>query len=382
MPVSKLPFAYLGKLRSLLITNDICSIALFPAGTIEVASSRLRLHSILRLMDCHQEVHGPDNLVGKQDISIAWFQKKLTFSHLEAAKRLKLLGATIIYDCDESGKALNFWAHPELVFKMLHLADYIIADTPERLAWLKTSLSKAQYCLLENEIDYVDPGFAGSPAVLTNDTNTLRVLWYGNSCNLHSIKNMLQPFVNNSKYQLVLCGANQVETEKHLKGVQPELHQWSREHFLDVLHTCDMTLLSHFGATSDRRKSAHKMITSICHGVPAIVSNTPDYARVAAYAKVQDFVFSDSSDLERVLALSMNPEQRLNYISRAQPLLLSKYYPGSFSAAARNLLEKSFGHRDQACMRLFQSILQRPAVRALEKIYTGIGRYYWRRMQS
>jgi hypothetical protein len=178
-----------------------------------------------------------------------------------------------------------------------------------------------------------------------------------------------------------VCGANIGDVTTYLPGIQAEIHPWSRDGFLPILTSCDVSLLSHFGDPSDWRKSGHKMITSIGHGIPAIVSNTPDYSRVAEFAGVKQYVFSNSDELESILSTCLSSQARMDYIKRAQPVLMSRYYPGSFADTALKLLDKTCHHNSKS-IRIYQSIVGSPGKRHIRKIYTEIGKLYWSRMQK
>jgi len=292
-------FVYVAKASA---AGDTFGLALFPAGTKNTASSRLRMFSLIDCLGRESVTPLPLHCgLEMPDIEVAWFQKKLSKTHLGIARQLKRKGVAIVYDCDESGNALTYWAQPELVFQMFHLADWIVADTPERLKWIKQSFTTARLRVLENPIDYAAPDFKGCPVVIRNHSNPLRVMWFGNSGNLASLRDFVAPFRESDRYTLVICGASQEEAASYLHGCQVELHPWSKDGFPELLRSCDVTLLSHFGSKADSMKSGHKMITSVCYGVPAIVSRTPDYSRIAAYAGVEEFVFSDACELARIV---------------------------------------------------------------------------------
>lgn len=372
-------FVYISKVLS---AGDSFGLALFPAGTKNTASSRLRFFSVVECLGreriapiplhCGLEIPG---------IEVAWFQKKLSTIHLDIARKLKRRGVAVVYDCDESGSALTWWAQPELAFQMFHMADWIVADTPERLRWIKQSFTTANLRVLENQIDYADPDFKRWPVVIRTQPMPLRVMWFGNSGNLASLRDFFAPFRESNEYRLVICGATQEETASYLHGCQVELHPWTKDGFPELLRSCDVTLLSHHGSKSDAMKSGHKMITSIYHGVPAIVSRTPDYSRIAAYAGVEDFVFSDACELSRILQNCRKSETRRQYIDRAQPRLMAKYFPGSFAQAALGLANEAKSKKcgEMRCLRALSKLL---ALNLPATLYTSIGKLYWRRMQN
>lgn len=379
MTESSLGFAICGQLS---IDQQDVNVIVLPAGNEETASTRLRALPIMTQLKEKRTI-GFSELINIKDARdyILWIQKKISENHLLLAKKLKKSGAIVIYDCDESGEALSYWATPWLVFEMFHLADWITADTPERLNWIKRSCSLARHAILENEIDYGSPRNTIDKIRRIRNGEAMRVLWFGNSCNLLSVASASSIFRDSKEYQLVLCGATLDDANRFFPGCKPEIHQWSREGFLDLLYTCDISILSHNSSLSDQRKSGHKMITSICHGVPVIASATPDYSRIASYAGVEDYLFHRSDDLDRLMQSLLDEETRKHYILTAKPRLLDKYYPGSFADNAISLLGEAI-RRSRISFRIYEPVLNGKLRYVAGKLMRLCGKSYWKRMQK
>lgn len=131
------PFAVYGKF---LQDNFKSDLVVLPAGTDDHASTRLRALPILDSLTCKKPLSFRELLSTTVcDNAVIWFQKHLSKQHLIVARELSKKGAKIVYDCDDSGVALCFAAEPHLAFEMFHLADVIVADTPERFEWIKYS---------------------------------------------------------------------------------------------------------------------------------------------------------------------------------------------------------------------------------------------------
>ena len=122
------------------------------------------------------------------------------------------------------------------------------------------------------------------------------------------------------------------------------------------------------------------MITSICHGIPAIVSATPDYRRIAKYAGVEDFVYHKPADLENILTKALDFETRSSYISLARPRLMQRYYPGSFADNASILIEK-LAKTSASSPRIYQSLQRGMLGSVSTNLVEFCGKAYWRRMQ-
>jgi hypothetical protein len=264
---------------------------------------------------------------------------------------------------------------------MFHIADLIVTDTPERLQWIKRSGSLAELSILENQIDYGMPRNYNRFNRNVQAASQMRILWYGNSFNLIALKDVSRVFQRSSEYQLVLCGANAVEARIVLPDVDFEIHPWSRASFLDLLESCDLCIVSHLGTRSDRRKSGHKMITSVCHGVPTVASATPDYTRIAKYAGVEKYLFSDANELDQVLLALRDPEARRQYLLTARPRLMERYYPSSFARNAITILNDTFGkYRGMPRIRKFKVPLKDCLFSS--RLFRACGKLYWSRMQA
>jgi len=376
------PKTHLNLFGSIRVRNKYLNLTMLTAGREDTASTRLRAWPILDRMVAKRELSLDDLLSSNSHCnSVLWFQKKITDQHLLIARKYKKEGALIVYDCDESGPALSYWAQPHQVFEMFHLADQIIADTPERIQWIKNSKSLARISILENQIDYGIPANILENKIRKSDDQRIRILWYGNSSNLAALKEALSFFKDSNDFQLVLCGATAHDANMMLPGCELEIHRWSRSTFLNILRNCDLCILSHNGSRSDYQKSGHKMITSICHGIPVVASATPDYKRIARYAGVEDYLFSNITELEEILTRLKDPDARSKYLSIAKPPLLERYYPGSFAENAIAILDRAY-QKPSDCPRIYQKVLGGKLGPFGSKFLQVIGKTYWHWMQA
>lgn len=309
-------------------------VVFVPAGNRNTASSRLRMFSVFPSV---YEISST-NWVGVDDLivwwpEVVWFQKRLTPELVGLARILQKSGSLIIYDCDESGCDLDWWADPRLVREACGIADLVFVDTPERANYVGVLYSPKNVVVLENEIDYSSLNISACVSDRA-ESEVMRVLWFGNNANLRGIKQFADVFSENFSLRLVTVGAGYDNVSNAFPGLEVECHAWSESTFLPLLKSCDVTLLSHFGSRFDLNKSAHKMITSIAHGVPALVSSTPDYSRVAISAGVPKAIFSDAISLAGALDWVSSSDVRAKYIEQARGYILQRYAPGSFARAA------------------------------------------------
>ena len=101
---------------------------------------------------------------------------------------------------------------------------------------------------------------------------------------------------------------------------------WQIESFIRELRQFAVCVLSHTGA--DQGKSPNKLITAITAGVPCVVSDTPEYARVLTECGLPEFVAHDEAEMiEGVSLLTCSPALRHAYLKRAQPVIWERYNP-------------------------------------------------------
>lgn len=304
----------------------------FPAGTELTASSRLRAYPLGKMCGHVQDVSS------RPAINVFWIQKKLDAELLALARQAKEDGQLIVYDCDDTGPALRFWADSCSVLEAMHLADIVVTDTPERGGWARMTLTRATIRVIENQADYGLADSAGAGQGGTARCSPTRVLWFGNTRNLVSLRGYEHIFAMAEGFQFVTCGADGHDIDAIFPGVAVERHAWTLDDFPAILRSCDISLMSHFGGREHRMKSGHKMITSIYHGVPVVASRTPDYQRIARLVGQTDVLFNSPSSLMRAMLRLKGQGARAEYLAKAQPIIWAKYGDGAFAAAAQQVL--------------------------------------------
>ena len=264
-------------------------------------------------------------------------QKRVTPQTLDFAKSAKEQGSRIIYDVDDSGDALWYWAHPKLCFQMLKLADVVTTDTPERATWLTRTMPGLTTRVWSNPVDYSPQSPVRFEPV---ERERLRVLWFGSTSTASLLKRYGSAIASVPNVDLVVCTGADVELP-----VDAELVPWSKETFISTLQGCDLACLMHDGSRYDRMKSNHKMTTSICWGVPAIVSKTPDYERTAKILGVSSAVFADATELVSIIESLRSTDARQQYLNHTQPLVWQRHSPASSAARLLTIVEGLESHR-------------------------------------
>lgn len=294
-------------------------VSFLPLGNENAASSRIRVFTLHKaLVDS-----GITSFVGyNSEADVVFIQKKVDKEIFSLALKAKSEGKIIIYDVDDFGDALDYCCSPRYFKKIIKLVDIITTDNQQRLKYIVDKYNKNNVVILPNSVDYFPKKFLRNKPV--ND-DQLRIMWFGNVSNIKLFEKYAIDLLEISNAKIVVVTA--VNEELEIKYPQIEFVPWSLSGFIDVLRGCHLTCLMHDGSDIDRAKSNNKMITSITWGVPAIVSNTPDYARTARESGVEYAVFDNVKELQVAIERLRYSEQRNEYLESAQIKVWEKYSP-------------------------------------------------------
>lgn len=297
------------------------TINFFPAGDARIASSRIRVFSLLGNL----EKRGVRTYVGGDAPSdIVVVQKRVHAGILDAVVSYKKRGALIVYDCDDLGPALEFWAPTRLLHEMLRLADLIITNTElyrdELIAMVNQS---APVEIVPDAVDY----FLSAPEgrVITHP-EPIRIIWFGNHSNLRLLLRHLPTLLAVPHCEVIVCTDIRCRALAEESGVR-HFEPWALTTFPTLLRSCHLAFLCHDGDDADRAKSNNRMITSIAWGVPVIASRTPEYEKTACMIGTSHGLFSTSEDIQRLVEELRSDENRQRYITRAQPPIWARHAP-------------------------------------------------------
>lgn len=305
---------------SVLERNEL-RFAFFPAGDENTASSRIRVFSTTRIFQSREI---PFSIGETRDANILYIQKKVTSKILNEARKAKRKGHTVIYEIDDFGEALAYWVSPKLLRRMVRLADTIITATPEEAELLETLYGIKDPITLPPCVDY----YPDQPARTTHDSNDpLRILWFGNSGTFPSFERYLKTLLGLPGVQVVVCMDE--AGQELVSGYGVEFVLWDLRTFVGVLQSSHLTCLTHEETAIGRVKTNNKMITSITWGVPAMVTNTPDYLRTAQEAGVEYAVFSNEEQLKSIVDRLRSVESRRLYLDAAQPVIWTRQSPAA-----------------------------------------------------
>jgi glycosyltransferase involved in cell wall biosynthesis len=295
--------------------------SLFPAGGVEVASSRIRIYEFQSAL----ARRGIQTTFGYSlKANVLFFQKRVTRENLWQARVARAMGCVVIYDVDDLGEAL--WYHvPKPYFQeMLRIAHVVTACSVSQLEFLMSEYKVGNGAVVLNSIDY----FPLEPVKLVHkERDKLRIVWFGSASNMGLLEkylNVLLQIPNSEVFAIVGEWDIPEFSKKH-----PSVHflPWTLCGIVSLLQSCDLACLMHDGKAEDHAKGNNKMITAITWGVPAVVSRTPEYERTAREAGIEYAVFSDEIELSGVIERLRSSEARERYLQTAQPAIWSRYSP-------------------------------------------------------
>lgn len=299
--------------------------SLFPAGGVEIASSRIRIYEFQSSL----AKRGIQTTFGYSvKANVLLFQKKVTNENLWQARLAKLLGRVVIYDVDDLGDALWCWVSKSNFKKMLQIADVVTTSSMNQLDYLKSNYNVRKGYVVLSAIDYFPQEPVNS---ISRDGNKLQIAWFGNSSNIRLFEKYYKVLLQIPSSDLYAI----VDKDKvpEFSNKYPGVHfiPWALCTFVSSLQLFDLVCLMHDGEIEDTAKSNNKMIASITCGVPAIVSRTPEYERTAREAGIEHAIFSDEAELQLVIERFRSNESRKQYLNISQPVIWNRYSPDSIA---------------------------------------------------
>jgi hypothetical protein len=307
-------------------------ILFFRAGKENTASTRIRIYSILAALQERQIQYldrGSYRNVLKSQV--LFIQKRLSPRTIALARFGKLIGKKIIYDVEDLGPALRSWgATPELLHKMLILADVVTTGSEAQRSILRREYPTRQFMLLPAAVDYYPQQPLPCPDLAEDE---LRIIWFGVVSNAHMLQPYLAALMSIPRTSLVMVVNNGAIPDLSQKFPGVQFEAWVLQSFTSVLRTCHLSVLMHDGSEYDQAKTNNRMITSITWGVPAVVSRTPDYEATAQKAGVEEALFSNTDELVRAVERLRTATARQRYLEKAQPVIWREHSPQAITDA-------------------------------------------------
>lgn len=303
----------------------VLHFSLFPAGGVDIASSRIRVYGFQRSLD----TYGVRSTFGyTRAANVLYFQKKVTRENLWQARIAKARGRIVIYDIDDLGDALWYWVPKPYFLKMLRYADVVTTCSQDQLDILAREYGVKNGRVILPAVDY----FPLEPVRLKERApGPLRIIWFGSSSNIGLLEKYLGALRQIPDAEIHAVVGHYSLSEFSEKYPSVRFLPWSVCGMITALQSCDIACLMHDGEEEDKAKGNNKMIAAITWGVPAVVSRTPEYERTAREAGVEDAVFSGVHDLPRVVERLRSPAARAQYLDTAQPAIWGRYSPDAIA---------------------------------------------------
>jgi hypothetical protein len=347
------------------------NISMISADSDNTASSRIRCYTLQSVLE-RNGIAARFGVGGNPDI--LFVQKKVTPDILAEARRVANTGGAIIYDVDDLGAALDYWAPPALFNEMIRLADLVTTDTEGHMNHIAAAYAPRRVAIVPDAIDY----YPRTPAKLSvTEANPMRIFWFGSVSNISLFAKYTATLTALQNIEVVVATGQDSIAQCQQDFPAVTFVPWSRAGFIETLQSCHISCLMHDGSDIDRTKSNNKMITSIGWGIPAVVSSTPEYARTAREAGIEYAIFNDNKDLPGVIEKLRSPDARKDYLKYSQSIIWSLYSPQSvalsFLVCVKNLVnekqQETSGTNTSARIQQVSSINPKQARAVLERDY-------------
>ena len=294
-------------------------LQIIPATGATAAAARIRAHQLgSALRTLGHEISQEFN----SNCDILYVQKRVSPEIVKMALRARDAGVTVIYDVDDLGDELWYWVPKRLCHDMILAANVVTTDTEQRARILKQRYGVRHVEVVPDSIDCMPVAIS---KFIDHKNERLKVLWFGNGFNLCQ----LQPYLNTLKdmkdIELIVCTQSGTLPELGRRYPWITLWMWGHDSFPKLLQSCDISLLTHSNEQYSSLKSNNKMITSIAFGVPAIVTDTPEYARTARDIGMPQTIFRNEVELRDVIELMRDTAERSRYLDAAQPKIWTEY---------------------------------------------------------
>lgn len=314
----------------------------FPAGDISIASSRIRVYSLFpKLKELGINYSVKPSLSELPTLDVIFVQKKITQKILKYVRLAKLFRKTIIYDVDDLGDALwNYWASKDQFSNILRLADAITVGSESQKILLERDYPRYKFFVYPCMVDY----FPKKPVEFKyNVSKELTIMWFGVIDNLSMFERFIPALSQIQDTKIVVVTKYNSNIRLIPENPMIKYISWNLDTFTQELQKSDLCILTHDGTLFDKVKTNNKMITSITWGVPAIVSDTPEYVNTAIKAGVKHAIFSSIDDLVHLVEVLKSADERKKYLEQAQPLIWNEYSPDVVTAKFIRICSKVRG---------------------------------------
>ncbi len=313
-------------------------IALFPAATINSASSRLRCFGLGRELAA-LGYHVAIGVDPADPPHILLVQKIINAAALAQAQLVRENGGLVIYDIDDYGpEALgSLKADASTFAQFMALVSIVVVDTETRAAAFRQEpgfTDIAALWVVPDPIDYIESSTPGSPRAHKQPGEKLHACWFGNAPNAVPALPYLQALAAAEEVAEVSVMLNR-EYVDYFRATFPQLvtTAWALETFPGLLRTMDFCVLIHATTFEGVQKSNNKMLAALAFGVVPFVSRTPAYAETAEQMGMPELIVDSPQDvLDRI-----RPEVFAGIVDRMNSAHCSEQLQQYFPAASARI---------------------------------------------
>lgn len=275
------------------------------------ASSRLRAYALADGLKAigHSAWIGFD---GDEDVLVV--QKSPDHSWIERAKEFKRRGGRVVFDFDdrEVYHMLPYWK--EIVHRF-------ITDTEGH-----AEESGVGAVVVPDAIDFPPP----QPLPPTKGDG---VVWYAASITYPCAERWVHELADAGIKVRVISHTDRAD----VAGPNIEFVKWDMDTFVGELQKSAVAILSHVGGMNDPGKSNDKMTLMITHGLPCLVSDTPEYAKLAREIQQEWTIVRDGESIVDKYHKLM--ESRETYLETSQWYVWHWYHPNAIAQLWLEVIE-------------------------------------------
>lgn len=294
-------------------------IIFFSSGNINIASTRLRILSIMKFI--------PNTIITKNinDIRRDDIVVLPKTQDLKTVKEIKNRCRVLIWDvCD------NYFQdyRRNIALEILNICNIVVCPTPEmKYEILKINENKTVY-VIEDPV-YYD---LKSPSFFKNK-DKLNILWYGNDSSLRNTnwdKLVFEPISKNSnrlpKINFTFM-MNNPSIPKGNEKIKTNFIKWSIRNQEAASTSSDIILLPLNYKDNEivKVKSHNKLIDGIACGTIVLASPQP------SYLKFKDYCFIGDNFVENILYCIENESQVIKRIHNCQKYIIENFTPEKMS---------------------------------------------------
>lgn len=274
-----------------------------PAGSKNVASSRLRAYKPCEYLqskgvDC--EIFNSKN---KKNYSVVIFQKRFSRSDQNLALELRSNNTKVIFDiCDN-----YFESHERIELSVLenfrsfvNLCDHITLSTTELSKFLHRPFSIIEDSQDAQNIRLKDLVLSSLSKLNLKLKGTDELIWFGNSgypknnvgvFGLRLIISELNQLAQLKKIRLSIVTDSKKRAVEATKGAKFPINfvKWNRDSFARYLLQAKVALIPFSDNSFNRVKSNNRVVTCLSHGVPVVATMIPSYYSFKEVIKAENW---------------------------------------------------------------------------------------------